>query len=382
MIPFFKIWLQHLMVCFLFAGIGYADTILLRNGDQINGKIQNQSAAVMSSYGQIVVQKDFCKSLLMTSGQLLNGSIQTVNNDHLNGRILNREFQIERTNGDIEAIDLKLIEALYFDFSGPTFPSLTTIFTMIDGSRISGKLITPEVAVYTDYMAATHAADEINRIDFTAESGVATLLLTSGDRIEGKLSPDQFMIEPDSFAQIEVDQAYIKSIQFNSRKMLVKQFSASGSAETVPLSPDWETSQPDEDKDGISDLSDSCPQTPLGVKVDQSGCWIIPVVLFEFDSYQIKPTYITELNQVATALKHNPTVKIEIRGSTDDVGSPAHNQILSENRAKAVKRYLVQSGIEAERLSTIGYGARRNASSNASPEGRALNRRVDFRVLK
>jgi outer membrane protein OmpA-like peptidoglycan-associated protein len=78
----------------------------------------------------------------------------------------------------------------------------------------------------------------------------------------------------------------------------------------------------------------------------------------------------------------NPTVKIEIRGGTDNVGSSEHNQTLSENRAQAVKLFLVQSGVEAERLSTVGYGSRRNTASNQSPEGRALNRRVDFRVVK
>ncbi len=381
MIPFFKIWLRHIIFCFLFAGIGYADTILLKNGDRINGKIQNRYVTVMCSFGQIAVQKDFCKSLLMTSGQLPHGSVQTVNNDHLNGSILNRKFQIERTDGELETIDLKRIEALYVDFSGPTYRSLTTIFTTIDGSRISGKLITPEVAVYTDYMAATHAADEINRMDFTSASGVVKLLLNSGDRIEGKLSPGQFVIKPDSFAQIEVDQAYIKSVQFNSRKLLVKQFSDNAAAETGPVSLRRETSSPDGDEDGISDPSDQCPQTPSGAKVDQMGCWIIPSILFEFDSYQIKPAYVAELNQVSTTLKHNSTVKIEIRGSTDNIGSPAHNQILSENRARAVKHYLVQSGIEAERLSTVGYGSRRNAASNASQQGRAMNRRVDFRVI-
>jgi outer membrane protein OmpA-like peptidoglycan-associated protein len=300
----------------------------------------------------------------------------------LNGRILNREFQIERVDGELETIDLQLIEALYLDFSGSTYPAVTTIFTMTDGSRISGKVITPEITIYTDYLVATHAVDEINRIDFGAATGGVQLLLTTGDRIDGKLSPDQFVIKPDSFGQLAIDQADIKSIQFNSRKMLVRQFSGNATAETITASQARETSLPDEDKDGIPDGSDSCPRTPLGAKIDGRGCWIIPIVLFEFDSDQIKPAYAAQLNQVSTTLMRNPTVKIEIRGGTDNVGSSEHNQTLSENRAQAVKLFLVQSGVEAERLSTVGYGSRRNTASNQSPEGRALNRRVDFRVVK
>jgi outer membrane protein OmpA-like peptidoglycan-associated protein len=382
MVPIFKIWLWHIIILLVFPFIGYADTILLKNGDQLNGKIQSDYVTVMGAYGQIAIQKDFCKKLLMTPDQFPQGSVQTVNNDELNGRILNREFQIERVDGELETIDLQLIEALYLDFSGSTYRAVTTIFTMTDGSRISGKVITPEITIYTDYLVATHAVDEINRIDFGAATGGVQLLLTTGDRIDGKLSPDQFVIKPDSFGQLAIDQADIKSIQFNSRKMLVRQFSGNATAETITASQARETSLPDEDKDGIPDGSDSCPRTPLGAKIDGRGCWIIPIVLFEFDSDQIKPAYAAQLNQVSTTLMRNPTVKIEIRGGTDNVGSSEHNQTLSENRAQAVKLFLVQSGVEAERLSTVGYGSSRNTASNQSPEGRALNRRVDFRVVK
>jgi outer membrane protein OmpA-like peptidoglycan-associated protein len=370
------------MIIFIFAGIGNADTVRLRNGDQLGGKIQNQYLVMQSSFGQIVVQKDFYKSLTMDSKDLLTGSVQTINNDHLNGTVLNREIQIERADGNIVTIDMKLIEALYVNFSGPSHQALTTIFTMTDGSRISGKLINPEIEVHTDYMTATHKADEINRIDFAAAAGGARLLLSSGDIIEGRLSPDQLVIKPDSFLQIEVDQTHIRSIQFNSRKMLVKEFSDITAAETAAISGLRETSAPDEDHDGISDLSDKCPQTPTGAEVDQKGCWILQTILFDFDSYKIKPQYFPELDKVSATLKKNPTIKIEIRGSTDNIGSTPHNQTLSENRARAVKNYLMQSGIDDERLLPVGYGSKRKVASNESPEGRALNRRVDFFVMK
>jgi outer membrane protein OmpA-like peptidoglycan-associated protein len=80
-------------------------------------------------------------------------------------------------------------------------------------------------------------------------------------------------------------------------------------------------------------------------------------------------------------LKKNPMLKIETRGSADNIGSPEYNQILSEKRARAVKKYLVEKGIEAERISAAGHGSTQNAASNKTAAGRALNRRIDFHLM-
>jgi outer membrane protein OmpA-like peptidoglycan-associated protein len=74
----------------------------------------------------------------------------------------------------------------------------------------------------------------------------------------------------------------------------------------------------------------------------------------------------------------NPALKIEIQGNTDNIGAENYNQMLSEKRARAVKAYMVENGIESQRLNAVGFGATRNVASNESETGRALNRRIDF----
>jgi OOP family OmpA-OmpF porin len=84
------------------------------------------------------------------------------------------------------------------------------------------------------------------------------------------------------------------------------------------------------------------------------------------------------LDGVVAVLKRNPTLRVEIQGHTDNIGSEASNRKLSENRARAVMEYLVKKGVEAERLSAAGYGSSRPIASNDTLEGRARNRRVEL----
>jgi len=87
------------------------------------------------------------------------------------------------------------------------------------------------------------------------------------------------------------------------------------------------------------------------------------------------------LNKLIAFLKTNPKLTIEIGGHTDNVGKPKDNQLLSENRAKSVKDYLVENGIEANRLTTKGYGDTNPIASNETETGRAENRRTEFKVV-
>jgi len=132
----------------------------------------------------------------------------------------------------------------------------------------------------------------------------------------------------------------------------------------------------DSDGDGVPDYMDQCPNTPAGATVNEQGCWVPGRVLFDFSKWDIKPHAYPELNAVVKLLEENPDLKVEIQGHTDNVGSAAFNQKLSEKRANAVMEYLVNKGIQAERLSAKGYGFSMPAVSNDTPEGRAKNRRV------
>lgn len=103
-------------------------------------------------------------------------------------------------------------------------------------------------------------------------------------------------------------------------------------------------------------------------------------VFFETNKWDLLPASRTELDGLVTILNANPGMRIEIRGHTDNVGSDEANQVLSANRAKSVVDYLIQKGIESNRLQSNGYGERVPVADNETPEGRQLNRRVEFRV--
>jgi OOP family OmpA-OmpF porin len=83
-----------------------------------------------------------------------------------------------------------------------------------------------------------------------------------------------------------------------------------------------------------------------------------------------------------SVLKQNPEIKVEIQGHTDHIGTAVYNQGLSENRAKAVRDYLVRQGIASYRLTAEGYGLTQPVASNDTEEGRAKNRRVELKPVR
>lgn len=104
-------------------------------------------------------------------------------------------------------------------------------------------------------------------------------------------------------------------------------------------------------------------------------------VLFESAKWQLLPAAQTKLNDVADALtKQDVTSTITVEGHTDSQGTAASNQELSQKRAESVRTYLVSRGIAADRITATGLGPTRSIADNASPEGRANNRRVEIVV--
>ncbi|MDR1848145.1 MAG: OmpA family protein [Bacteroidales bacterium] len=105
-------------------------------------------------------------------------------------------------------------------------------------------------------------------------------------------------------------------------------------------------------------------------------------VFFDVDSYRLLPASFAELATLVEILNDNPSFHIEIAGHTDNTGSKQHNQTLSENRAKAVCDYLISKGISPTRLTAHGYGQEQPVASNDTDEGKAQNRRTEFRITK
>ena len=105
-------------------------------------------------------------------------------------------------------------------------------------------------------------------------------------------------------------------------------------------------------------------------------------IFFETAKATLMEPSLAELDRLAEALKRHPYLRLEVGGHTDAVGKDEDNLLLSERRAKAVYDYLIERGIDADRLTYRGYGESRPVATNDTPEGRAQNRRTTLTPLK
>ena len=152
----------------------------------------------------------------------------------------------------------------------------------------------------------------------------------------------------------------------------------------------------DSDGDGLIDRLDRCPSEPetQNFYLDGDGCPdTLPASLQRFVGQRVEgvsflpnqavlaPTSNAVLDQLAAALQESPTVRMEIGGHTDNVGDPQVNLTLSQQRADAVKRYLEGKGVRGDRVTGVGYGATQPIGDNQTSQGRAQNRRVEFKLL-
>ncbi|MDO5655605.1 MAG: OmpA family protein [Flavobacteriaceae bacterium] len=106
---------------------------------------------------------------------------------------------------------------------------------------------------------------------------------------------------------------------------------------------------------------------------------IMENVYFENDSYEIKDKGVQDLDIIISKLEEFPEINVLIHGHTDSNASESYNQILSENRAKSVKSYLISKGINPHRIESMGFGESKPLRPNDTEEGRAINRRVELR---
>ena len=122
-----------------------------------------------------------------------------------------------------------------------------------------------------------------------------------------------------------------------------------------------------------------------GVSVTRVGDDIIlnmpSNITFDTDQSAIKPQFFDTLNSVAIVLNEFNKTLVDVTGHTDSTGTPAHNQRLSEARAGSVAEYLVAQGNNPKRFQAIGAGQNDPIASNATPEGRAQNRRVEIKIV-
>lgn len=145
---------------------------------------------------------------------------------------------------------------------------------------------------------------------------------------------------------------------------------------------------PDADGDGVADKDDKCPNTP-GLP-ENKGCPEIKkeilerakksagFVYFETGKDVLKKESFKALNDLLDILNSDTNLMCEIDGHTDNIGDPMKNKKLSQDRADAVKNYLIVKGIDSDRLKAIGFGEEKPKADNSTKQGQSLNRRVEF----
>jgi len=148
---------------------------------------------------------------------------------------------------------------------------------------------------------------------------------------------------------------------------------------------------PDRDGDGVIDPIDNCPDEPgpasnqgceeeQQVVIREDRLEILDTIYFDHDETSISRRSYALLRNIAQVLENHPDLDVRIEGHTDNSGEHDYNIRLSDARAHAVRDFLVENGVAAERLEAHGYGETRPLESNATREGRAVNRRVEFNL--
>lgn len=131
-------------------------------------------------------------------------------------------------------------------------------------------------------------------------------------------------------------------------------------------------------------VQSQCPAEPReGAMLDENGCE--KTISFEghfgFDKVDINPAFEEKIKEIAQILDENTRYDTILEGHTDNIGSRAYNQKLSERRAESVAKELEKFGVDKDRIQTVGYGQDKPRSSNDTKEGRADNRRVDAKFI-
>jgi len=217
----------------------------------------------------------------------------------------------------------------------------------------------------------------------TVELGQHTI---STDKLDGTIAPGSggwfggpldsytslslgflYYFDPGEYSTLCDEVKGLSGVDYNKIEEIVKKYAAALS--TV-------------DYNRIEDIvKKNCSAVATKERVITSSNWVLIGVNFEFGKSSLTPEAYPILVNAVQVLLSNPGMKVEIQGHTDIIGSESFNQKLSEQRAETVKRFLVAKGVEASRLSTVGFGFSNPISDNKTAEGRGLNRRIEFKVL-
>ncbi|MFH2094278.1 MAG: OmpA family protein, partial [Bacteroidota bacterium] len=181
-----------------------------------------------------------------------------------------------------------------------------------------------------------------------------------------------------------------KTDSYNIETEVVRSLDVAGLYKiTVPKSPAYTFSieafgyEPIEEKLNFYDYNTNIIEKDFKLKKIKVGTAVkLNNIYFKKASAELLSESFPELNKLYDYLKNNSSVEIEIAGHTSSEGTDEYNQNLSQNRAESVRAYLVKKGISDSRITAKGYGEKQPVADNETEEGRILNRRVEFVILK
>jgi OmpA-OmpF porin, OOP family len=153
----------------------------------------------------------------------------------------------------------------------------------------------------------------------------------------------------------------------------------------IPISDSMMCSCNLNDEPASNVVYNSTTTTPIIANIDTlkvGDRFILENVYFDVDKYDLLPESITSLGKLLQIITNYPEMTFEIGGHTSNVGGHEHNMELSENRSKAVKKFLILQGIDQNRVKTEGYGPDFPIDNNETEVGRARNRRVEIKILQ
>lgn len=186
-------------------------------------------------------------------------------------------------------------------------------------------------------------------------------------------------------------QAIFELYDLDNNKLIKKSYSSSSTGEFLILVPGHKNYMINVNKENYIFYSDNFSlkdnedeifyKTIELQKVKAGNKVTLKNIFFATNSYELKDESKLELEKLKAFMIKYPNMKIQIEGYTDNVGSEAANQTLSENRANEVMKYLVDKGIDTNRLSAKGFGEKNPIADNSTEKGRKINRRTEFEII-